>query len=159
MQSRRSLLGNDSVNMFRGKGHSHNNRRTVISMQWRGKHASVIKEKLWGNGVSCGSARGYLARIQGQQDHNWRSRLKWQTKMIEKRMQQYQLRVESPAVKRIFIWAIVPRYFECVIQWDCYKSCFKICCQEADIGDRNRLRTLVVVPINCKVRRLAVALW
>jgi hypothetical protein len=35
----------------------------------------------------------------------------------------------------------------------------KIRCQETDGGDYNRLRTLVGVTLNCKVWRLAVALY
>jgi hypothetical protein len=42
-------------------------------------------------------------------------------------------------------------YLECVIQGDCYSSCVKIRCQEADSGDCNRLRTLVCVTVNCSV--------
>jgi hypothetical protein len=34
---------------------------------------------------------------------------------------------------------------------DCYSSCVKICCQETDSGDCNRLRTLVPVTMNCEV--------
>jgi hypothetical protein len=45
-----------------------------------------------------------------------------------------------------------------VKQWDCYSSCVKIRCQETESGDCNRL-TLVFAAVNCKVRRLAVALY
>jgi hypothetical protein len=38
------------------------------------------------------------------------------------------------------VCAIVPRYLECVIQWDCYSSRAKIRCKETDSGDCNRLR-------------------
>jgi hypothetical protein len=47
---------------------------------------------------------------------------------------------------------------ECVIQWDCYSSCVKIRRQERNGGDCSRLRRLVLAAVNCKLRRLAVAL-
>jgi hypothetical protein len=55
-----------------------------------------------------------------------------------------------------FTCAVVPRYLECVIQWDCHSSSVKIRYQETTSGDCTRLRTLVFAAVNCKVRRLAV---
>jgi hypothetical protein len=57
---------------------------------------------------------------------------------------------ETKSVLGSSVWEAVKRrfyawYLECVIQWDCYKSCFKIRCQETASGDCNRLRTLVCV--------------
>jgi hypothetical protein len=63
------------------------------------------------------------------------------------------------AVKRRVYAFYSPVILECVFQWDCYSSCVKIRCQETDSGDCNRLRTLVFAAVNCKVQRLAVALY
>jgi hypothetical protein len=50
------------------------------------------------------------------------------------------------------MFAAVPRYLECVLQRDSYSSSVKFRFQETDSGDYNRLRTLVCVTVNCKVR-------
>jgi hypothetical protein len=34
-----------------------------------------------------------------------------------------------------FTCALVSRYLECVIQWDCYSSCVKILCKETAVTD------------------------
>jgi hypothetical protein len=55
--------------------------------------------------------------------------------------------------------AVVPRYLECAVYWDCYSSSVKIRCQATDSEDCSRLRALVFEAVSCKVRRLAVVLY
>jgi hypothetical protein len=38
------------------------------------------------------------------------------------------------------------------LQWDCYSSCVKIRYQETTSGERNSLRRIVCVTVNCKVQ-------
>jgi hypothetical protein len=135
-----------------------------------------------------GPPRGYITRISGQLwDKNWGSLLSRQSKVTEKKWQRvswvsrrqpariwaweqrnWSIRIiECSSVElKVWLWRedfmrailVVPRYLECIMQWDCYSSCIRSCCQETGNGDCNRLRTLVGVTVNCKLWRLAVAL-
>jgi hypothetical protein len=74
------------------------------------------------------------------------------SRRIELRDQNYWVQfngVESLAMKRRLYVAIVPGYFECVIQWDCYSFCVNFRCQETASRICNRLRTLVFAVVNC----------
>jgi hypothetical protein len=72
--------------------------------------------------------------------------------------------IECSSVElKVWLWreeftcVIVPLYLEYLIQCECYSSCVKIRCQETDSGCCNIL-TLIFVALNCKARRLAIAL-
>jgi hypothetical protein len=55
------------------------------------------------------------------------------------RLDQVQFCMEG-CEEKTYVWCL-----KCVIQWDCYSSCVKICCQEMANGNCNRLRTVVCV--------------
>jgi hypothetical protein len=55
--------------------------------------------------------------------------------------------------RKDFMCVIVPRYLKCIISY------VKIRRQETDNGISNRLRTLVCAAMNCKVRRIVIALY
>jgi hypothetical protein len=83
--------------------------------------------------------------------------LRWASKMIENILQRTQFNLERrPAKRRPSMWF---EDFTCTaVTRDPYISCVKIRCQETDSEHYNRLRTLVGATVDCKLRKLAVAL-
>jgi hypothetical protein len=56
-----------------GNEHTHNNRRTAISMQWRGKHTSITIQELLANSVFCW---GCTEAIQQRSQATWETELR-----------------------------------------------------------------------------------
>jgi hypothetical protein len=126
---------------------------TTVSETWPVKHAPAEKnthatiDLLLKTGCFlCGPWWYIMRRIVWSKQFSWalqgwlrRDGATIQVK-IEKRSVREAVKKKvnynSTAVERTHMWC-----FYCVIQWDCYSSSVKICCQETASRECNRLRT------------------